>query len=206
MFDLPPPDPTVEIVVATRGISKGLAQTDGPQVLARGEVGFGRVYIGGYAKNVTSSTLDGEAGALVGLRTKAGAFDLSASAALKIAIAPVGATDDEALELTGAISRKLGPATPRFSLTWSPDDLGSTRRSLYAEAGLAYKVGPGTTLSAAVARRERADGPDYTAFNAGVAQTFLARFTVDLRYYDTDRSGAGDPFQRRLVASLRAKF
>ena len=33
MFDLPPPDPGIEFVVASRGMSKGIAQTDGPQAL-----------------------------------------------------------------------------------------------------------------------------------------------------------------------------
>ena len=81
MFDLPPPDPGIEVVIASRGISKGLAQTDGPQMLVRPEVAFGPVYIGGYAKNVTSATLDGEAGPVAGFRTSAGGFDLAGSAA-----------------------------------------------------------------------------------------------------------------------------
>ena len=39
IFDLPPPDPTLEISVASSGYSKGLAQTDGMQVLIRPESG-----------------------------------------------------------------------------------------------------------------------------------------------------------------------
>jgi hypothetical protein len=206
MFDLPPPDPAIEISIASRGISKGLAQTDGPQLLARGEVGFGRLYAGAYAKNVTSPTSDGEAGAVIGLRAKAGGFDLAASAALKIAIAPAAGLDKEALELAGSISRKMGRVTPRVSVIWSPGDLGSTGRSVYAEAGLAYDLGGGTSLGGAVARRERAGGADYTAFNAGIVHVIAGRFTVDLRWYDTGSSALGDPYRGRLVAALRAKF
>ena len=43
MIDLPPPDPGVEIVLATRGYSKGLAQTDGVQGIGRVELVFGSV-------------------------------------------------------------------------------------------------------------------------------------------------------------------
>src|SRR5688500_11395193 len=162
MFDLPPPDPAAEVVVATRGMSKGLAQTDGPQFLARGELGFGVLYVGAYAKNVSSPTSDGEAAAMVGARTKLRGFELSASAGLKRSIAPVGKVDSSALEVIAGVSRKIGRVTPRISVTWSPDDLGSTTHTLFAETGLALAVDPKTSISAAVGRRERGGGPDYS--------------------------------------------
>ena len=205
MFDLPPPDPAAEIIVATRGISKGLAQTEGPQFLVRGELGFGTIYVGGYAKNVTSPTSDGEAAALVGIRTKKAGFELSGSAAVKRALAPVGQLDSTALELNGAVSRKIGRVTPRISVTWSPDDLGSTTHTVFAEGGLGFAVDKSTNISAAVGRRERGGGPDYTAFNLGVGRTF-AKLTLDARYYDTDKSGLGSPYKGRIVGSARLRF
>jgi uncharacterized protein (TIGR02001 family) len=206
MYDLPPPDPAAEVVIATRGISKGLAQTDGPQFLVRGELGFGAIYVGAYAKNVTSPTSDGEAGALVGLRTKRAGFELSASAAVKRALAPVGKLDSTALELSGAVSRKFGRLTPRISVTWSPDDLGSTTHSVYAEGALGFAVDKSTNISAAVARRERGSGPDYTAYNFGIGRTFGGKLTLDVRYFDTDKSGLGTPFKGRIVGSARLRF
>ena len=205
MFDLPPPDPAAEVLVATRGMSKGLAQTDGPQFLVRGELGFGVLYLGAYAKNVTSPTSDGEAAGLVGVRTKVAGFELSASAALKRSIAPVGKVDSSALELNGGVSRRIGRVTPRISVTWSPDDLGSTTHTLFAESGLGFAVDKETTISAAVGRRERGGGPDYTAFNLGVARTF-GKLTLDARYFDTDKSGLGSPFKGRIVGSARLRF
>jgi hypothetical protein len=206
MFDLPPPDPGIEIVLASQGMSKGLRQTDGPQLLVRPEIAFGPLYLGAYAKNVTSTTSDGEAGAVVGIRIDAGGFDLSASAALKQAIAPAGGLDNRAVELVAAVSRRIGPVTPRLSVTWSPDDLGSTGRSTYAEAGATLRLASGTNAGGAVARRERDGGPDYNAFNAGVSHRLAGRFTFDLRWYDTDRSGLGEVYRGRLVGSLRARF
>lgn len=205
MFDLPPPVPAIEFNLASTGISKGLAQTRGPQLLARGELAFGQVYFGGYAKNVTSATTDGEAAALAGLRFTASGFDLGASAAWKRAIDPARGSDANALELGGSVSRRVGRVTPRLSLVWSPDDLGSTRRTLFAEAGAGYRFSKAFTASAALGRRERSGGADYTAWNAGVAWSVEKRLTVDLRYYDTD-GGNDHPFRPRAVLSARAKF
>lgn len=206
MFDLPPPDPGIEINIASQGMSKGLRQTDGPQILVRPEVAFGPIYFGAYAKNVSSATADGEAGPVIGVRTSSGGFDLAASATYKLAIEPGAGSDDRALELNAAVSREFGPLTPRVSLTWSPDDLGSTGRSTFVELGASYRLAGGATMSAAVDRRERDGGPDYTAFNAGASYTLAERFTLDLRWYDTDRSGVGEIYRGRLVGSVRARF
>jgi len=206
VFDLPPPDPGIEITLASQGMSKGLRQTDGPQIVARPEVAFGPFYVGAFAKNVSSATSDAEAGPVIGMRTGAGGFDLLASATWRMSVAPVDAVDDEALELNAAVSRELGRLTPRFSVTWSPDDLGATGRSTFAEASASYDLGHGAKVGAAIARRERDGAPDYTAFNVGASYTIAERFTLDLRWYDTDSSGLGEIYRGRLVGALRARF
>lgn len=206
MFDLPPPEPGIEINIASQGMSKGLRQTEGPQILVRPEVAFGPVHLGAYAKNVSSETSDGEAGPVLGLRTGAGGFDFSASATWKLALDPEPGLDDESLELNAALSRRIGALTPRLSLTWSPDDLGSSGRSAYAEASAAYRLAPGASVGAALARREREGGTDYTAFNAGASYTVAEHYTFDLRWYDTDRSSLGEIYEGRLVGSLRLRF
>jgi hypothetical protein len=205
MPDLPPPVPQIEFSLASRGMSKGLAQTTGPQALVRGELGFGKIYVGGYAKNVDSSTADGEAGLSLGLRTKAAGFDLAASATLKLAIDPSPGSDSQALEFGASAARKLGRLTPRLSVVWSPDDLGGTRRTVFAEAGASYKLAKTLTASAALGRRERGGGPDYYAWNAGLAWSPAKPLTLDARYYDTDGGGA-QPFRARGVVSGKVKF
>ena len=205
MLLFPPPVPVIEFNLASTGMSKGLAQTEGPQALVRGELGFGRVYLGAYAKNVTSSSAEGEAGAAVGLRTKAAGFDLSGSAAWKRAIDPAAGSDVNALEMAASVSRRFGQLTPRVSLTWSPDDVGSTGRTIFAEAGASYRLAKTLSASAAIGRRERTGGLDYTAWNAGIAWTPAKPLTLDVRYYDTNR-GSDHPFRKRIVASARVKF
>jgi hypothetical protein len=202
----PPPVPAFEFSLASRGISKGLAQTDGPQFVGRAEIPAGPVYIAGYWKNVTSTTSKGEAGLSIGVRTKAAGFNLAASATARIATSAVEGADNEALELSGSVSRKMGRLTPQFSITWSPDDLGPARRSTYAEASAAYGFSPHTSVSVAVGHRDRQNGLSYTAFNVGVTHTVGRHLTADLRYYRTDRHHLGYTYQPGLIASVRARF
>ena len=205
MLLFPPPVPAIELNLASTGMSKGLAQTEGPQALVRGELGLGRFYLGAYAKNVTSSSAEGEGGALVGLRTSAAGFDLGASAAWKRAIDPAHGSDVNALEMSASVSRRFGKLTPRVSVTWSPDDVGSTGRTIFAEAGASYRLAKTLSVSAAAGRRERTGGLDYMAWNAGLAWTPAKPVTLDVRYYDTNR-GSDDPYKKRVVASARVKF
>ncbi len=205
MLDLPPPVPTIEFNLSSTGMSKGLAQTDGPQLLVRGEVAFGDVYVGAYAKNVTSTTSDGEAAAVAGLRSKAAGFDLAASASWKRAINPAPRSDANALELSASISRRFGRLTPRLSVVWSPDDLGSTEATVFVDAGAGYRLTKTLSASASLGRRQRAGGPDYTAWNAGLSWAPAKPLTLDVRYYDTD-GGAEHPFRARAVVSGRLRF
>ena len=205
MFDLPPAVPAIEFSISSTGMSKGAAQTEGPQALFRGEIASGPVYLGAYAKNVTSSSAKGEAAALIGFRTEASGFEFGASAAWKRAIDPAPGSDSNALEVVTFASRRVGRLTPRLSVTWSPDDLGSTGRTTYAEMGASYRVTKAISASAAIGARERTGGLDYRAWNAGLAWVPVKRVTLDLRYYDTDR-GSDHPFRARMVASARLKL
>ena len=205
MAALPPPVPAIEFNLSSTGMSKGIAQTKGPQFLARGELGFGAIYVGGYIKNVDASTSDGEAAALIGIRTKAAGFDIAASAAWKRALDPAPGSDRNALEVSASASRKVGRFTPKISAVWSPDDLGGTRSTVFAEAGASYRFSPALSASAAFGRRERQGGANYNAWNAGLTWDAWRQLTVDLRYYDTN-AGSAQPFRARAVLSARARF
>jgi uncharacterized protein (TIGR02001 family) len=206
MLDLPPPDPSLEIVIASQGMSKGLRQTEGVQLVVRPEVAFGHAYAGLLAKNVTSPVTDAEGQAFVGYRTHAGGFELNASIGYHHQLGVHGRTDADRFEFTASAARPIGPVTPRLAATYSPDDFGATRQSLYLEGGASVSVFPGASLSANLARRERGGAPDYTAFNAGVSYSFPRNVTLDLRYYDTTRSGLGEIYEPRVVGSVRLRF
>lgn len=203
---MPPSPPTIEISIASRGISKGLAQTRGPQAVVRAELPVGPIYVAAYAKNVTSTTADGEGGLVAGFRTRVAGLNVSASAAWRIAISPGAGTDNQSLELAGSVARKFGHFTPQLAVTCSPDDLGSTRHSFYYEASATYGLSPKTSIGAAIGRRERVGGPDYVAFNAGIIHKLNAHVTFDLRYYGSDKKSLGYTYQPGLIASMRFRF
>jgi predicted porin len=201
-----PIDAAIELILASQGISKGLRQTDGAQALGRAEIAAGPIFAAASFKNVTSATADGEANLQIGVRRSFGGFALSAAIAYKFNTGAGLQADRDAIEFTASATRRIGPLTPRVAVTYSGDELGTTTRSLFIEAGAGVQVGPGLTLSGNVARRERGGGPDYTAFNAGLTFAFHTLFSADLRYYDTNRSGLGEIYRPRVVASLRARF
>ena len=203
---LPVPLPSIEIVAATQGMSKGLRQTSGIQIAVRPELSLGSFFIGGGYKNVTSTTADGEAEIMVGLRHGLAGFDLSTTAGYRWNTGAPSSVDRDAFEFTAAASRHFGPITSRVSLTYSPDDLGATRRSLFVEAGAAANLIAGISVSAAAGRRSRDGAPNYSAFNAGASYGIAPHITLDVRYYGTDRGALGDIYRDRVVASLRARF
>ena len=203
MWDLPPPDPGFEIVIATRGMSKGVAQTEGPQFIPKAFVQLGQVQAGGQWKNVTSPVAEGEAAAFVNFAPKVGQFQLTLGAAYKFQTGVKGATDDESFEFTTAVSRKFGKVSMRVSAIYSPDDLGSARRSLYVEGGPTFEIDSSTRASANIGRRSRTNGVDYTSWNAGLSKTVLKKITLDVRYHDTNRGDLGDVYDNRIVVSAR---
>lgn len=206
MIDLPPPVPHIEFILASNGISKGLQQTEGPQLVIRPELEWGPITLLGYWKNVDSPTADGEVGVSLAVEQSLGGFDLSGAAIFKRSTDAPRSVDREALELAASVGRTIGPVRARASLIYSPDDLGSTRRSFYWEGGLTYTVVQGTQLSANLGRREREGAPDYTSFNFGITQRLWRGISADVRYFDTAQSEFGEAYEGRFVASLRARF
>lgn len=206
MFDLPPPDPGIEFVVATRGMSKGIAQTDGPQALVRPYVQLGPVQAGAQWKNLTSPVAGGEASTFVSVAPKLGQFQFNAGVAYKLLTGVRGPTDNKSWEFTGNVTRKFGKLSLRVAAIYSPDDLGSAERSLFVEGGPTLELSKSTRISGAIGRRDRVNGDDYTAFNAGIAHTLFKGVTLDARYYGNNQSDLGEFFKDRLVVSARMSF
>lgn len=203
MWDLPPPNPGFEIVVASHGMSKGIAQTDGVQVVPKAFIQLGPVQVGGQWKNVSSPAADGEGAAFINYTPKLGAYQLTFGAAYKFQTNVKGETDDDSFEFTAAGNRKFGKFTLRISAIYSPDDLGGASRSLYLEGGPAFDIDSTTRFSANLGHRSRVAGVDYTSFNGGISKTFFKKVTVDLRYFDTARGQLGEVYENRVVLSGR---
>jgi uncharacterized protein (TIGR02001 family) len=204
-FDLPPPKPGVEITLATKGMSKGITQTKGPQAVAKGFVRFGGLQVGAQWKNVSSPNANGEASIFANVSRKVAAVQLTAGISYKMHTRVRDERDSRAFEFTGSAIRKFGPVSAKLNAIFSPDDLGTTGRTLFVEAGPSLALGHGWSLSGAAGFRQRSGGADYTPFNAGVGKA-LGRLQFDLRYYDTDQSGLGSPYRGRIVGSAKLSF
>jgi hypothetical protein len=206
MIDLPPLDPAIEFSVASRGMSKGIAQSEGPQAVAKGSVHAGVIQVGAQWKNVTSRVAGGEGAIFMQVSPKLGQFQFTLSAAHKFQTRVREPADDHSWEFSGAVSRKFGKLALRGSLIYSPDDLGGARRSFYWEGGPTLEIGKSTRLLATVGRRHRANAPDYTSFSAGISRTVFKGVSADLRWYDTSRHQLGENFGGRAVVSTRLAF
>jgi len=203
---LPPLDPGVEMTVSSRGMSKGIEQADEPQVIPKLYVQVGDLQLGGQWRNVTSATADGEAAAFVNWGRKFGAFQLALGAACKFQTGATAGTDSDSLEFTGGVSHKTGKLSLRLNAIYSPDDLGGTKQSLFVEGGPSFDLTKTLRMSANVGRRSRHGAPDYTTANFGATKTLFRGFSLDLRYYQTNRAKIGDIYRRRLVLAGRWAF
>lgn len=206
MWDLPPPEPGIEITVATRGMSKGVAQTEGPQLVAKPFIQLGPVQLGTQWKNVSSAVAVGEAAVFANVAPKLGDFQLNLGVAYKFQTGVKAPTDDKSWEFTGSVTRRFGKLGLRIAAVYSPDDLGGAEQSIFVEGGPTVEIGKSTRISGAVGRRERVDGDDYTAFNAGVTRTIFKGVTLDARFYGTNRSDISELFDDRFVATARMAF
>ena len=206
-FALPPPDPAFEFSIASRGMSKGIAQTDDePQIILRASGKSGPLEIGGQWKNVTSTSANGEAAAFVNANHSFGKLRLNGGVAYKFQTAVSGNPDADSFEFTAGANASFGKLALRATAIYSPDDLGSAKQSLYLEGGPALELTKTVRVSGNVGRRERDGAPDYTSFNFGVTKTIEKAIAADLRYYDTGQSDLGEPYERRIVASVRVTF
>jgi hypothetical protein len=122
MLDLPQLDPGIEISVASRGMSKGVAQSERPQLIVRPFVKLGDVQVGAQWKNVTSAVADGEAAVFVGFGRELASFQLTLQASHKFQTGVREQTDDHSWEFSGGLTRKLSRIMLRASAVYSPDD------------------------------------------------------------------------------------
>jgi hypothetical protein len=201
-----PIDPGVEMVISSQGMSKGIEQVGGPQFIPRAYLQVGDLQVGGQWKNVTSKTASGEASAFANIARKLGGFQLSAGLNYKVQTAAERGTDSHSLELNAAVARKIGKLSLKGSAIYSPNDLGRARRSLYIEGGPSFDVTKTLRLSANIGHRYREDGADYTSMNIGAAKTLFRAFSLDLRYYRTNRSELGPVYADRVVLAGRLSF
>ena len=204
-MSLPPIDPAIEISIATQGMSKGLLQAEDGQVIVRPQLTIKSWTVIAQVKNIDSPATDAEAQFQLGWQGKAGTLKLTGLASYKFFIDAREPVDDRAWEFVGTATYPIGRAALKTTITYSPDDTGSTKRSVLIEAGASYDLSRSTAVSAGLGRRQRVGGNDYTAFNVGVAHK-IGPASIEVRYYDTAQSDLGETYHSRVVLLGRARF
>lgn len=201
-FGFPPPDPGVELFVASRGMAQGLSQTDGIQVIPRAYVRIGALQLGGQWRNISNPTANGVAAVFARISRRAGIVQLELGAAYRIRTGTAVRRDSRAWEFSLAARAAFGAAALRFSAEYSPREF-ETGASLYVEGGASYNLGGGASASLNLGRREREGGPDYATLNAGLTRIFWGKLSLDARIYATNRNALGERYRQRFILSAR---
>ena len=197
-------DPGIELVAASRGTSEGLTITDGPQLILKLFVEAGPVRIGGQWKNVSSPVANGVMAMFASTSRTVGKAQIGLRVGFRIQTRASRSSDPTAWEFSATAARKFGRITGRFTVNYSPDDLGPTKQALFIEGGPALDLDSSTILSANFGWRWRRASPDYGAFNIGISKKVTPQLTVDVRAHGTTRGRLGRPY--RPVALLSARL
>lgn len=201
-FGLPPPDPGFELFVASHGMSEGLSQTTGPQIIPRATVRSGSLQIGAQWRNISSPIASGIAALFVKWSRKRGRTQLELAALYRLRTDPAPRVDSDAWELDASFRRSFGKLGLRGIVEYAPREF-EAGKSLYVELGPNFRVGKATTLSVNLGRRERARAPDYTTINAGLTHGVGDKLSLDARIYGTDHPERGMRYRTRLIVSAR---
>jgi hypothetical protein len=201
LLGLPPADPGFEFLAASHGMSEGLLQTEGPQVIPRATLRMGAVQVGAQWRNISSPIASGIAAFFVKWTRKRGRTQMELALFDRYRTGARGPVDRQAWEIDGAVRHSFGKVGLRVIGEYSPKEF-ETGQSSYVEGGANIEVAKGASLSANVGRRLRSGAPDYTTFNAGLTQV-VGGVSLDARLYGTNHSERGARYQTRLIVSAR---
>ncbi len=197
-----------EAGIASQYVGKGLGKSDGDIApFAKVEVGLGQGYAGVFASDAAGSQgYDMEIISTVGWRPKAVGFAFDLAVMNRDLPGSRAGVDANYWEYQADAARKLGPVATRLRVNYSPDGFAATKAAWWLELQGAVAMSSATKVSAAVANRMADGGVDYNAWNLGAKHRLTDAVALDLRWYDTDRHRAGEPYEGRLVASAAYSF
>ena len=197
-----------ELGVASQYIGKGLGKSDGDIApFAKVEAALGQAYASVLVSDAAGAQgYDMEIVSTLGWRPKAAGFAFDLGVLNRDLPGSRAGVDADYWEYQADAARKLGPVATRLRINYSPDGFAATRAAWWLELQGAVAVSTATKVSAAVANRMADGGVDYNAWNVGAKHRLTDALALDLRWYDTDRHSAGEPYESRLVASAAYSF
>lgn len=230
---------SANVALTTDYVFRGYSQSDeSPAIQGGFDAECGRFYAGVWGSSLdfggitalsgeTVDVADIELDFYLGLKHTLGRveFDLGAIyyhypnafdsiALVNGAVTPLGELDYWELKFGWAytILRDLAVSTTIF---YSPEYTGEIGDNVVLETTLEKPLGHGFALSGTLGSQwgdDSAGGNDYTYWNVGLSKSFREKFTLDVRYWDTDNNDAAcesaTVFQcdARVVGTLTASF
>lgn len=199
----------VNLSAGTDNRSKGASKSGGDPYVsadAEWENGSGFAYAGASVETIKSSGADVEYNVVAGFRPYLAGFDLDVSAVYKLRPGSNPGVDETEVQLGVDAERSIGPASGRLRVQYAPDAFGSTDSYVWMEAQAAWAFTNRLEGSVALGKREQKGNIDYAAWNVGAAYALTEALELDVRYYDTDASTAGEQYEDALVASVSYAF
>ena len=202
------PDVSFNVGVTSDYVFRGYTQTDeGPAIFGGVDLTSGIFYAGAWASNVDFfDSTDAELDLYAGVKPTLGPVGLDLGLIYYSYINEPDGADYANVELKAAGSVPVGPVTLGAGAYFSPDGFGAVEEALYYEGNAAWSPMANFAVSGAVGRQTYEGGGDYTTWNLGAGYTFAEKFTLDVRYHDTDVDGCDDVCDERVVATLKAAF
>lgn len=190
--------------VASEYIGKGIGKSNG-EIAPFGsvEIGTGQVYASVFASTAEiSSGADAETITTIGWRPTVGDVKFDLAILNRDLPGSRNGVDSNYFEYQADASRAFGRVNTRLRVNYSPDGFAATREAWWIELQASTALDSKTKASIAVADRSADGGAEYVAWNAGVKRKLTDNVSLDLRWFDTDGHGFGEPYEGRLVASL----
>lgn len=196
---------------ATDYVFRGISQTDeDPQVFGGVDAAMGIGYAGVWVSNVDfGNGTDAEFDLYAGIKPTAGPVSFDIGVIYYGYLNQPSGSNEDYWEGKVAASVPAGPATLGVAVYYSPEFFGKTGDAIYYEANAAVAI-PDTkfTINGAIGRQEVDKAFDYTTWNVGVGFALTDHVSFDVRYWDTNKSGAvtGGLGDSRVVGGIKLVF
>ena len=188
--------------VAGQGMSEGLSQTTGAQIIPRVTLRIGEVQLCAQWRNISSPIANGIAAFFVKWSHRSDDSQVELAALYRLRTEAPAGVDRNAWEFDGSFRHSFGKVGVRAIAEYSPKEF-EAGQSIYVELGPTLQIAKTTIISLNAGRRERGGAPDYSTFNAGVTRIVGRKLSVDARVYATDHPERGSRYRTRLVVSAR---
>jgi uncharacterized protein (TIGR02001 family) len=212
---------TGSVALTTDYVFRGQSQSDqGPAVQGTVEAAYGIFYAGTFASNIDFDDSPPDANLEIdlygGIRPtwNGVTFDLGIIYYAYPEAKDKGADLDYVEFKAGASGTIFDRLNIGATLYYSPEYTGETGTALTVEGTASASIfkyrGIDFTASGTVGHIDIEDLPDYTYWNLGLTATLKEKYSLDVRYWDTDLQGCGSAtvFQcdERVVGTVKIGF